>query len=70
MFKAIWVSTGKSASATLIHCALHPVVIIEAINAVAKRHFCHEFDRIRTPPEICLIEEKNELKRDNCKLPW
>ena len=31
MFSAIWVSTGKSASATLIHCALHPVAINEML---------------------------------------
>ena len=30
-FSAIRVSTGKSASATLIHCALHPVAINEML---------------------------------------
>jgi hypothetical protein len=36
MFSAIWVSTGKSARAILIHWALHPVAISEIDNAIAR----------------------------------
>src|SRR5580704_5980955 len=35
MFSAIWVRTGKSARATLIHCALHPVAAKEMLNTMA-----------------------------------
>jgi hypothetical protein len=35
MFNAIWVRTGKSARATLIHCALHPVAAKEMLNTSA-----------------------------------
>ena len=43
MFNAICVSTGKSASATLIHWALHPVVINEMLNTTASTILLIEF---------------------------
>src|SRR5271167_4380380 len=36
IFRAIWVSTGKSARATLIHCALQPVASSEIDNTIAR----------------------------------
>jgi hypothetical protein len=43
MFSAIWVSTGKSVSATLTHRALHPVVINEMLNTAANTILLCEF---------------------------
>jgi hypothetical protein len=37
MFRAIWISTGKSARSTLIHWALQPVAISEIDNTIANR---------------------------------
>jgi hypothetical protein len=36
MFRAIWISTGRSARAILIHWALQPVAINEIDNAIAR----------------------------------
>ena len=44
MFNAICVSTGKSASATLIHCALHPVAIKEMLKTTDSMILLIEFD--------------------------
>jgi hypothetical protein len=44
MFKAICVSTGKSASAALIYCALHPVAIKEMLNTIASMILLLEFN--------------------------
>jgi hypothetical protein len=54
MFKAIWVSTGKSASATLIHWALHAVVIRETVKTTASRIRLVDFTfMIVSPGLIC-----------------
>jgi hypothetical protein len=37
MFRAIWISTGKSARAKLIHWVLQPVAISEIDNTIANR---------------------------------
>src|ERR1700732_287477 len=39
MFRAIWVSTGKSCKAMLIHCALHPVAAIAIASTRARKAF-------------------------------
>src|ERR1700690_829290 len=39
MFSAIWVRTGRSCKARLIHCALHPVVAIEIASTRARMVF-------------------------------
>jgi hypothetical protein len=44
MFNAICVSTGKSASATLIHWALQPVAISEILRTTDSRILVIEFD--------------------------
>jgi hypothetical protein len=44
MFSAIWVRTGKSASAMLIHCALQPVAISEIDNTIARIVFDFEIE--------------------------
>jgi hypothetical protein len=44
MFNAICVSTGKSASATLIHWALQPVAISEMLRTTDSRILVIEFD--------------------------
>ena len=44
MFNAICVSTGKSASATLTHWALHPVAINEMLKTKASAILVIEFD--------------------------
>jgi len=49
MFNAISVSTGKSANATLIHCALHPVANKEMDNTTAKTTLIVEFGFINAP---------------------
>jgi hypothetical protein len=43
-FNAICVSTGKSARATLIHWALHPVAINEMVNTTASTILLIEFE--------------------------
>jgi hypothetical protein len=50
MFSAIWVSTGKSANATLIHCALHPVAIKEMHNTTANTILPIKFDFMNASP--------------------
>jgi hypothetical protein len=50
MFKAIWVRTGKSANATLIHCALHPVATNEMLNTNINAIFVIEFDFMSASP--------------------
>jgi hypothetical protein len=48
MFRAIWVSTGKSARATLIHWALQPVASSEIDNTIARTTLDFEVEfRIR-----------------------
>src|SRR5580692_2136051 len=44
MFSAIWVSTGRSASAMLIHCALQPVAMREIDNTIARTAFDFEIE--------------------------
>jgi hypothetical protein len=50
MFNAIWVSTGKSASATLIHWALHPVAINEMLKTNANATLIIDFDFMSASP--------------------
>src|SRR5437899_5341971 len=46
MFKAICVSSGKSAKATLIHSAVHPVVASDTHKTTARTAFIIEFECI------------------------
>jgi hypothetical protein len=39
MFRAIWISAGKSARAMLIHCVLQPVAISEIDSTIARMVF-------------------------------
>jgi hypothetical protein len=50
MFSAIWLSTGQSASATLIHCALHPAVINEMLKTNTNTTLVVEVDFMSVSP--------------------
>src|SRR4051794_38619939 len=50
MFNAICVSTGKSAKATLNHCALHPVAINATLSRMANRILVLEFLFMKRSP--------------------
>src|SRR6266852_1002270 len=66
MFSAIWVSTGKSVSATLTHRALHPVVINEMLNTAANTILLYEFTFMSA---LLLIEFLCDLDLWNCRKP-
>jgi hypothetical protein len=57
MFSAIWVSTGKSASATLIHWAPHPVVTREMLKTRASMILLVEITFISSSPSEIRLDE-------------
>src|SRR6266851_923673 len=55
MLSAIWVKTGKSCNARLIHCALHPVAAIVIASTRARRGFDLELGFMFSPARQSLV---------------
>src|SRR5438067_2920510 len=55
MLRAICVSTGRSCTATLTHCGVHPVVALTRASTRASRDFSFERRFITTPFLVVIL---------------